>query len=147
MIGIFAGHSRFVISHYLEDIPIAGFYGLYKHDWPGPGLLPIIVPNRNISDIFKYYRAIGAFPLMGRLLVLIDEKAGHRRFGLGRRLGKRPAQPYGVSLYAVVQITDPRRIIATGRLRRAFLAASPDYAACRQADCNRECSSCGGYLR
>ena len=98
MIGIFAGQSRSVISRYLEDIPIAGFYGLHKLD----GLRPLIVPHRNIADFFKNYRAIGAFPLMGRLLVLIDEKAGHRRFGLGRRLGKRPAQPYGVSLNAVV---------------------------------------------
>ena len=61
MIGIFAGGSRSAISRYLEDIPIAGFYGLDKND----RLRPIIVPNRNIADFFKNYRAIGAFPLMG----------------------------------------------------------------------------------
>ena len=65
MIGIFAGGSRSAISRYLEDIPIAGFYGLHKNDRLCPGLFPLIIPNRNIADFFKNYRAIGAFPLMG----------------------------------------------------------------------------------
>jgi hypothetical protein len=73
-IGISAAYPLIVIGSNLINVTVAELNGLSKNQGRRPGL----TASRNISDLPKNYRTIGAFLFMQRLLKPVNQETGYR---------------------------------------------------------------------